>query len=79
MLRLGSRAESDGKSIMLWAVSGLKGISGVVSSYDQNDRHVRESIEYVEADQKLIEDLKLEGFFQLHQIKLIQRKSILRR
>lgn len=61
------RAERHGKLLMLWGVSGLHGNSGIVSAYDQNDWHVRESIEYVEkADKKLIEDLKLKGFFQLH-------------
>jgi hypothetical protein len=61
------RAEPDGKLLMLYGVSGLDGNSGIVSAYDQNDWHVRESIEYVEkTDEKLIEDLKLEGFFQLH-------------
>ena len=61
------RADPHGKLLMLWGVSGLNGNSGIVSAYDENDWHVRESIEYVEkADAKLIEDLKLEGFFQLH-------------
>jgi len=61
------RADQDGNLLTLWGVSGLDLNSGIVSAYDQNQWHVRESIEYVKKeDKKLIEDLKLEGFFQLH-------------
>ena len=59
------RAERGGKLIMLWKVSGVEQSSGIVTAY-QNDWHVRESREYLDAGNTAqIDKLESEGFFQL--------------
>jgi hypothetical protein len=59
------RADLGGKLIMLWKVSGVEQGSGIVTAY-QDDWHVRESREYLDATEKeAIDQLKSEGFFQL--------------
>jgi hypothetical protein len=62
------RAERGGELIMLWKVeqsSGIEQSSAVVTAY-QNNWHVRESREYLDAGNKAqIDKFESEGFFQL--------------
>lgn len=60
------RAERGGELIMLWKVSGVEHSSSTVVTAYQNDWHVRESREYLDAGNKAqIEKFESKGFFQL--------------